>query len=262
MSGCDGVIHAAAVYAVGIPKSERAAMLRSNIEGTENVLDAAIAIEVPKIVYVSTVNVFGNTHGKIVDERYRRNLAEGWLTTYDEAKYRAHEVAEDRIVQGAPIVIVQPGGVYGPGDHSELGNMIEQTRKGMLPLIPFADMGIDFVHVDDVAAGLLLALDKGRIGESYVLAGQIGTMRDLVQTTAKVTGKRVPSGKMPTALIKLSAPFGPVIGPLLGFPPNMRELISASDGVTYWATDQKARDELGFAPRGLEQGLRDTLAAR
>jgi nucleoside-diphosphate-sugar epimerase len=139
--------------------------------------------------------------------------------------------------------------------------MIDQTRKGRLPLIPFADMGIGFVFVDDVADGILLAFDKGELGQSYVLAGERGTMRDLVQTTARVAGRREPKRQMPTALIKMSAPLGPVIGPMLGFPPNIREAISASDGVTYWATDDKARRELGFSPRTLEQGLRDTLAA-
>jgi nucleoside-diphosphate-sugar epimerase len=82
-----------------------------------------------------------------------------------------------------------------------------------------------------------------------------------VQTTARVAGRHEPKRSMPTAVMRLSAPLGPVVGPLLGFPPNFRELISASDGVTYWASDAKARRELGFAPRALEQGLRDTLAA-
>jgi nucleoside-diphosphate-sugar epimerase len=259
MAGCDGVFHLAAVYALGIPKSRQAAMLQANVEGTENALDAAIEAGVPRILYVSTINVFGNTHGQVVDESYRRNLDEGFLSTYDEAKFRAHEVALERVAAGAPIVIVQPGGVYGPNDHSELGTAIEQFRRGRLPLVPFPDMGIAFVHVDDVAEGILLAFDKGRVGESYLLTGERGTMRDLLHTTARVLGRRPPVGGMPTGLMRLAAPFGGVIGPLLGFPPNFGELISASDGVTYWATDEKARRELGFAPRSLEQGLRDTL---
>jgi dihydroflavonol-4-reductase len=261
MRGCDAVLHIAAVYKVGIPKAEQQAMLDSNVRGTENALDAAVEAGVQRIVYVSTCNVFGNTRGEVVDESYRRDVAEGFLSTYDEAKYRAHEVALDRIAKGAPVVIVQPAGVYGPGDHSELGNTLEQVRKGRMPMIPFADMGIGFVHVDDVADGILLAHDRGQVGEAYVLAGTIGTMRDWVQTGARVAGRRVPKAAMPTAIMKLSAPLGPVIGPLLGFPPNFRELISVSDGVTYWATDAKARRELGFAPRELEQGVRDTLAA-
>src|SRR5262249_8719686 len=145
------------VYKVGIPKAEQQAMLQANIDGTANALDAAIDAGAPRILYVSTCNIFGNTKGAVVDESYRRNLADGFLSTYDEAKYRAHEVAEDRIAKGAPIIVAQPAGVYGPNDHSELGNMIDQTRKGRMPLIPFPDMGIGFIHVDDVAAGILLA---------------------------------------------------------------------------------------------------------
>ena len=204
--------------------------------------------------------MFGDTHRKVVDETYHRNLAEGFLSTYDEAKYRAHEVAEDRIAKGAPIVIVQPAGVYGPGDHSELGTVIEQVRKGRMLMIPFADMGIGLNHVDDVAAGILLAFDKGRIGESYVLAGELVTMRDLAQRTARIAGRREPKLAMPTVLMKLSAPLAPRVGPMLGLPPNLREVIRASDGVTYWASDAKARRELGFSPRSLDQGLSDTAA--
>ncbi|MBO0769803.1 MAG: NAD-dependent epimerase/dehydratase family protein, partial [Solirubrobacterales bacterium] len=178
---------------------------------------------------------------------------------YDEAKYRAHQVAEQRIAAGAPVVIVQPAGVYGPGDHSELGNTIDQASKGLTPLIPFASAGFCMVHVDDVARGIVAAYDKGRTGESYVLAGDTVTMKELVQLTARLAGKYVPRYPLPTTLIKLSAPLGPLIGPLLGFPPNLKELISAFDGVTYWASDAKARSELGFETRPLNEGLAELL---
>ena len=262
MKGCDGVFHVAAIYKVGVPESQRRDLLDSNVQGTANALDAAVAAGVPRILYVSTGNVFGDTHGQAVDESYHRDLSEGFLSIYDEAKYRAHQVALDRIERGAPIVIVQPGGVYGPGDHSELGNAIEMTRKGRMPMIPFANLRMSFVHVDDVADGIILAFDKGKIGESYILAGERATMKDLVQTTARIVGRREPKLEMPTAVMRVSAPLGPVVGPLLGFPPNFKELISVSDGVSYWMTDDKARGELGFAPRGLEQGIRDTLGAQ
>jgi dihydroflavonol-4-reductase len=257
---CDAVIHGAAVYKVGIPKSERDAMHEANVRGTERVLDAAWQAGVGRILYVSTINVFGNTHNDVVDETYEREPG-NWLSVYDETKYLAHQVAVDRIGKGAPIVIVQPGGVYGPGDHSELGNVIDQTRSGKLRALPFAGMGLNLVYVDDAAAGILLALDKGEVGESYVLGGQIGTMRDLVETTAKVADRKPPKRELPSGVIKLAAPIGPVLGKAMGFPPNFRELISASDGVTYWAKDDKARRELGYSPRDLETGLRETLSA-
>jgi nucleoside-diphosphate-sugar epimerase len=215
---------------------------------------------VARIVYVSTVNVFGNTAGQVVDESYERPPGD-YLSYYDETKYLSHQVALDRIKKGVPIVIVQPGGVYGPGDHSEVGNVIEQVRSGKLKALPFAGLGLNLVHVDDVAAGIVLALEKGEIGESYVLGGEISTMRGLVDKVADIEGCKPPKRELPSGVIKLAAPAGPVVGPLMGFPPNFRELISASDGVTYWAKDDKAREKLGYAPRDLETGLKETLAA-
>jgi dihydroflavonol-4-reductase len=257
---CDAAIHGAAVYKVGIPKSEREPMHDANVRGTERVLDAAWQAGVERIVYVSTVNVFGNTNKEVVDETYEREPGD-WLSVYDETKFLAHQEAKERAAKGAPIVIVQPGGVYGPGDHSELGNVIDQTRTGKLKALPFAEMGLNLVHVDDAAAGVLLALDKGQVGESYVLGGQIATMRDLVETTAKIADRKPPKRELPSGVIKFAAPIGPVLGKAMGFPPNFRELVTASDGVTYWARDDKARRELGYAPRDLETGLRETLSA-
>jgi dihydroflavonol-4-reductase len=258
--GCDSVFHVAAVYKVGIPKKEHEAMYDANVRGTERVLDAAFQAGVGRIVYVSTVNVFGNTGGEIVDETYERP-GPNYVSYYDETKYLSHQVAKERIKKGVPVVIVQPGGVYGPGDHSEVGNVIDQTRTGKLFAVPFGDMGLNLVHVDDVADGILLAHDKGKLGESYVLGGEISTMRGLVDKTAEVAGRKAPKRNMPTGLIKAAAPFGPVVGKALGFPPNLRELITVSDGVTYWAKDDKARSELGYSPRNLETGLRETLEA-
>jgi nucleoside-diphosphate-sugar epimerase len=183
------------------------------------------------------------------------------VSVYDETKWLAHQAAKERIEKGAPIVIVQPGAVYGPGDHSEVGNVIDQTRSGKLGAVPFPDMGFNLIHVQDAAAGIVLALDKGKVSESYVIGGEIATMRKLVDTVAGIAGRKPPKRDMPTGLMKLVAPAGPVIGKIMGFPPNFKELISASDGVTYWATDGKARRELGYDPRDLDTGLRETLEA-
>ena len=259
--GADACIHAAAIYKVGIPKKERQPMYESNVTGTENVLDAAIDAGVSRIVYVSTVAVFGNTKEQVVDETYQRDESEGFLSCYDETKYRSHQIAKDRIGKGAPIVIVQPGGVYGPGDHSEIGNFIDQTRKGKLRAKAFPQLGFNLVHVDDVSTGILLALDKGAVGEAYVLGGQIARMDDVITKTAELSGKRPPKATLPVGLMKISAPLGPVMGPVMGFPPNFSEAIKSSDGVTYWAKHDKAVRDLGYAPRDFETGLRETLAA-
>src|SRR6266513_284004 len=100
VQGCASVFHVGAVYKVGIPKSEHEAMWDTNVRGTERVLDAGRDAGAQRIVYVSTCNVFGNTHGELVDESYRRDESDGFLSYYDETKYRAHLVAEDRMAKG------------------------------------------------------------------------------------------------------------------------------------------------------------------
>ncbi|HZS16166.1 MAG TPA: NAD-dependent epimerase/dehydratase family protein [Candidatus Dormibacteraeota bacterium] len=259
MQGAGVVIHGAAMYEVGIPAGDRPKMDEANVRGTENVLGAALRLKIPRALYISTVGVFGNTRGQVVDEN--GPLGDGSTSWYERTKVEAHRVARRLLEQGLPLVIVQPGGVYGPGDHSQLGNIVHQFVAGRLPAMAFPDLGINFVHRDDVVAGILLALEKGRPGEAYVLGGEIATAQQLVETLARITGRRPPRLTMPAVLLKMSAPLGPLLAPRLGFPPNLRELISASDGVTYWARHDKAMRELGYAPRGLEQGLRDTLQA-
>jgi dihydroflavonol-4-reductase len=258
--GADAAFHGAAIYKVGIPKKDRDGMYDTNVRGTERVLDAVFEAGVPRIVYLSTVAVFGNTNQKVVDESYVRESPD-YLSCYDETKTLAHAAAKDRIAKGYPIVMVQPGGVYGPDDHSELGNMIDQTVSGKLFALPFPELGLNFVHVEDVADGILLAHDKGEVGESYVLGGQNGTMREFVDKVAEIAGRKPPRFDMPTPLVKTGVPFGPLVGKLLGFPPNLRELIKSSDGVTWWASHEKAHDRLGYSPRGLDTGLRQTLGA-
>jgi nucleoside-diphosphate-sugar epimerase len=260
IQGADAAIHGAAVYEVGIRNSEREPMYEANVRGTENVLRAALEAKTPKVVYISTVAAFGNTGGQVVDETYKHQG--GFTSYYEETKVKAHALARRLIDdEGLPCVIVQPGGVYGPDDHSQIGNMVNQFLKGRMPMIPFPQLGFNLVYVDDVADGVLLALDKGKSGEQYVLGGQIATMREAIETLAKVSGKKAPKRAMPTALLKGAIPIGGLIGPLMGYPPNFKELITSAEGVTWWARHDKAMEELGYSPRGLEQGIRDTLAA-
>src|SRR5215218_2853075 len=261
VEGCQAVFHIAADYRVGMEASKRASMRDSNVAGTERVLEAAIDAGVDRIVYVSTINVFGNTNGETVDESYRRNEADGFVSTYDETKYRAHLIAEQRAAEGAPIVIVQPGSVYGPGDHALVGQMIEQASTGKMPAKAFPELGLNMVHVDDVADGILLAHDKGKVGESYVLGGEITTQGELIDKAAAIGGEKPPRMTVPPLVLKAMIPVGRFVGPAMGLPPNFREMISAAHNVTYLARDDKARSELGYRPRDLETGLRETVTA-
>lgn len=260
VKGCDSVFHVAAIYKVGIPTSERPAMFEANVRGTERVLGAAIDQGVARIIYVSTVNVFGNTRGRVVDETYERPHG-NYLSYYDETKYVAHQIAKRKIEQGAPIIIVQPGGVYGPGDTSEVSNLIDQMRTGRLKFKMYPDSGLNMAHIEDITAGILLVHDKGNLGETYVLGGQITTFGEIIDVIAEISGRRAPRFTMPGALIKMSVPFAPLVTKVMRLPPNLRELIRAGAGVTYWATDEKARRELGYTSRDLATGMKETLAA-
>jgi dihydroflavonol-4-reductase len=260
LDGAAAAIHCAAMYEIGIPTSEHGQMHEANVVGTENVLGACLTARTPKVVYVSTVVAFGNTRGEVVDESYQ-HPGRDFTSYYEQTKYEAHRIANRLIGQGLPCVMVQPGGVYGPHDHSVLGQQMSQFLAGRMPFLVFPDTGFNLVHVEDVAAGVLLALDRGKPGESYVLGAEITTMRGLFETLAGVAGRRPPRLAVPTPLLKLATPAGPLIGRLMGQPPNLRELISTADGTTFWASHDKAGAELGYSPRPLEQGLREMLAA-
>lgn len=261
VAGADAVIHLAGSYRVGIPPSAHAAMFAANVVATRTVLDAAIAAAVPRVVYVSTGNVFGDTKGRMVDETYRRPQPPDFLSYYDETKYLAHLAAEERILAGAPILIACPGLVYGPGDHSQFGAAITQAMAGRLPMLSSPELGGNAVHVDDVATGLLLIHDRGRIGETYVLGGEITTLREVVRRAAALAGRRPPRLTTPSWLLRAAAPLGPLIGPMLAGEPNLAEVVRASDSVTYWISDAKARRELDYSPRDLDAGLRTLLPA-
>ena len=256
MRGADAAIHLAGSYRVGIPASERPRMRDANVGAALRVLDAASSTQMGKIVHVSTVNVFGDTHGRIVDERYRRDLAEGFLSYYDETKYLAHRAVEERIASKAPIVIAMPGVAYGPNDHSGIGAQLKGAHDGTLGYVALSDTGISGVYVEDVGAGIIGALDRGRIGETYVLGGQNVRLRDAMTIAARVGGHRLPALTLPAALVRLGAHAPAVVARRAGFPDDLGEVMRSALGVTYWASSAKAAAELGYAPRDLASGLR------
>ena len=246
MEGVDAVVHGAAIYEVGIAPIRRPAMYETNVLGTQRVLEAAIASGVRRVVYVSTCAIFGNTRGEVVDETYARSGP--YTSYYEETKVRAHEIALGLAERGLPVSIAQPGGVYGPGDSSSMGGLLRSFVQGRMPLIPFPDTGLNWVHVDDVARGIVLVLDRGKPGRSYVLGGEIARVEDAFAALARITGRGVPRLRLPYALLEL--------GGLVR--PGLREVVTSSKGVTFWATDARAKTELGYTSRLLEPGLRDT----
>ena len=246
---CDALIHGAAIYEIGVTAERRRQMEETNVTGTRRILDVARAAGTPRIVYVSTIAAFGNTHGEVVAEGHRPTSPA--TSAYEDTKRQAHEIALEAARDGAPIVIVQPGQVYGPNDHSAVGANFRALAAGRLRYRALEDLGFNLVHVDDLADGIVRALDKGRAGECYILGGELATLGNAYRAVAKATGRALPPLVVPSAIVRL-------IGRLV---PSMREVASSADGVTFWATDAKARAELGTTPRDLETGMRETYKA-
>jgi dihydroflavonol-4-reductase len=249
MRDVDGVFHIAGWYKVGV--DDRAAAWATNVNGTTNVLDAMAEAGVAKGVYTSTLAVNSNTNGVMVDESYR--FVGRHLSLYDATKAEAHRIAATRIRDGLPLVVVMPGLVYGPDDPSSVGTTLRQLLKGRLPAVP---RGTEFcwAHVDDTADAHLLAMDRGSEGESYMISGPRHSLLEAMTAAADVAGVRAPIGLPDTALRSLS-PVSGLLGRVLPLPPEYTaEGLRVASGVTYLGSNDKARRELGFAPRPLDVG--------
>ena len=256
MAGVDGVFHIAAWYQVGV--RDTSAAERINVDGTRNVLELMRELGIAKGVYTSTLAVFSDTKGQVVDESHRH--AGPWLSEYDRTKWLAHyEVAEPMMREGLPLVIVQPGVVYGPGDTSPLRDTLVQYLRGRLLMTP-GKTAFCWGHVDDTARAHLLAMEKGKPGETYIIAGPPYTVRYALQIAERITGVRAPRLQVPPLALKAAAAVMKPVERLVRVPnAYSSESLRVIAGVTYLGSNARARRELGFAPRPLEEGLRETL---
>jgi nucleoside-diphosphate-sugar epimerase len=256
MQGVDGVFHIARWYKIGVKdKSEGA---RINIQGTRNVLEMMRELGIARGVYTSTLAIFSDTHGRLVDETYRYNGPH--LSEYDRTKWVAHyEVAEPMIEAGLPLVIVQPGVIYGPGDTSSLRAAFIQYLQRKLPLMP-GRTAFCWSHVDDIARGHILAMEKGTPGQSYIIAGPPHTFVDAIKLAQRITGVPAPRIIVPPAMMKAMAGMMSVIEKVVPVPETYTaEYLRENAGVTYLGSNAKAVRELGYNPRSLEDGLPQTL---
>ena len=190
-AGCRYVMHVAADYRFWVPDPD--AMLRANVDGTLAMMRAAQAAGVERIVYCSSVAALGWTaDGTPADETTPTNEAD-FIGTYKRSKYLAERAVLDLVRQeGLPAVVVNPAAPVGPRDikPTPTGKMIRDAAAGRVPA--YIDTGLNIVHVDDVAEGHALALERGRIGERYVLGGENLLLKDMLALVADVVGRRPP----------------------------------------------------------------------
>lgn len=256
MRGVDGVFHLAAWVRMGARDDSA---YRINVEGTRNVLAAMRDLEIPKGVYTSSVSVYSDTEGALVDETYRHDGP--WLTEYDRTKWLAHyQVALPMMAEGLPLVIVQPGLVYGPVEGNPLQEAFELYLRRQLPVVP-SQTAFSWAHVADVAEGHLLAMEHGRIGESYNLTGPRHTLVETFDLCEALTGIPAPRLTASPELVKGLAAVARLVEAFVPLPLAMRsESLRSLAGTAYGGTYEKARRELGYAPRSLEAGMPETLA--
>jgi dihydroflavonol-4-reductase len=197
--GCDAVFHVAADYRLGARDPSQ--LYRNNVEGTRNVLNAARSAGVKRIVYTSSVATIGiPSDGTPGDERTPAAL-DAMIGHYKRSKYQAEEVAREIAREGTSVVIVSPSTPVGPGDlkPTPTGQLVLDAAAGRMPA--YVDTGLNIVHVDDVAAGHLLAYERGRTGERYILGGEDMTLRDILYTISTLVGGKPPRVRLPYGVV-------------------------------------------------------------
>lgn len=255
LEGADGFFHVAGWYKHG--RREHEALRHINIDGTRNALEAARRAGVPRTVYTSTIALNSDTRGAAADEGFR--FTGRHLTEYDRTKFVAHDIAVEYASQGLPLVIVQPSVIYGPDDvGSSLGQITRQLVRGR-PVIGPRGGGASFSHVEDAARGHVLAMEKGRLGESYILAGPRATYPELLALVARIAGTRKPLF-LPPGMVKAMAVLTAPVEKLLPIPQFLTADAARSAVATYYGDSSKAERELGWTVRPLEEGMQQTVA--
>lgn len=212
--GCRALFHVAADYRLGAPDPDR--LYRTNVEGTRNILLAARHAGVERIVYTSSVATMGiPSDGTPGDERTPVELA-AMIGHYKRSKYLAEQVALEAAKEGLSVVIVNPSTPVGPGDvkPTPTGQVVLDAASGRMPA--YVDTGLNVVHVDDVAAGHLMAFHRGHAGERYILGGQDMTLREILAHIARLTGRSPPRIRLPYAAVLPIAHLAEVVAKVSG----------------------------------------------
>jgi dihydroflavonol-4-reductase len=246
MEGVEVVFHLAARYELWNPAPEE--IYRDNVDGTRNVLQAARDLRVERIVYTSTVGVLKiPVNGQPANESFLEDIG-AIRGHYKRSKWYAEAIAREFAGQGLPVVIVNPTTPIGPGDvkPTPTGQMVLDFLRGRM--LGYTDTGLNLVPVEDVAIGHILAAEKGRPGERYILGGQDMTLKKIFEVLSALTGLSPPRFRIPRqALLPLSL-FSEGTARITGRPPRIpREAAWMAQKHMYFDAARAVR-ELGFAP--------------
>jgi dihydroflavonol-4-reductase len=252
IAGCGLLFHVAADYRLWSKNPE--ALYRSNVDGTRNLLVAARSAGIERVVYTSTVGCIGIPQGGIGDENTPVSLAD-MAGHYKRSKFLAEQAALEFARDGLDIVIVNPTAPIGDHDlkPTPTGKIVVDFLNGDMPA--FIDTGLNVVDVRDTAEGHLLACERGRTGERYILGSENLTLAQILQKLAKITGRKAPTTQIPYALAYTAGVFSTAWAELTGRPPRVPLEGVRMARKKMWVSHEKARRELGFEPQPADAAL-------
>lgn len=254
--GARFLFHVAADYRIWAPDPEE--IVRNNRAGTLAVMNAARAAGVERIVYTSSVATLKPVNGGVADET-RAATPEQAVGAYKRSKVVAERLVEAMVREGLPAVIVNPSTPIGPRDvkPTPTGRIIVEAANGKMPA--FVESGLNLVHVDDVAAGHVLALEKGRIGERYILGGQDVSLGQMLADIADIVGRKPPTIRIPRAPLFPMAWINEQIAQVTGKDPFLTVDSLKMAAHNMYFSSARAEAELGYRARPYRQALSDAI---
>ena len=256
VAGCGLVFHVAADYRLWA--ADPGELYRSNVDGTRNLLQAARHAGVERVVYTSTVGCIGVPDGGVGDETMAAGLAE-MTGAYKKSKFLAEKEALEAAESGLPVVIVNPTAPVGDHDvkPTPTGRIVLDFLKGDMPA--YIDTGLNVLGVRDAAAGHLLACERGRPGERYILGCENLTLAEILQKMARITGRKAPTIQLPYAVAYAAGVITTAWARISGKPPRAPLDAVKMARKKMFVSHEKARRELGFNPEPVDGALRSAI---
>ncbi len=255
MQGVDTVFHTAAYVELGLVNAIE--MERVNVEGTRAVLETAQSIGISKLVYCSTIGIFGDTQGTAIDETFQRTQKD-FSSAYDRTKYDAQQLIDRAAAQEFPVVSVMPSGIFGLDDPHFMP-VLNTFLKGRLKVWAGGQRITGIVHVDDLAEAMILAADQGQLGGYYILSSGDLTTREMFEIFSQETGISAPADA-PEPVVRVVGTILDVIGRITSWqPPIDRERVHYLYDRCVRVDASKAKRELGWKPRSVADTLKELV---